>query len=143
MAQSEAGEVAVARLAAPAVLIGGAFFFIAWDACAVGAPLFMAALAVAVVGYIWMLAATGRAGVSRRTLRLALVAAIVWRVPLIFMPEVAARDAVRYVWDARVQRVGLSPYEARPDDPQLDALHSSLTRGVDASSLPTIRFGWR
>jgi hypothetical protein len=120
------------------VLIGGAFFFIAWDASAVGAPLFMAALAAAVVGYIWMLAATGRAGVSRRTLRLALVAAIVWRVPLIFMPEIAARDAVRYVWDARVQRAGLSQYETRPGDPQLDALHSSLTRGVDASSLPTI-----
>ncbi|HUE87124.1 MAG TPA: hypothetical protein VMO26_13695, partial [Vicinamibacterales bacterium] len=120
------------------MLIGGAFLFIAWDASAVGAPSFMAALAVAVVGYIWMLAAMGRGGVSRRTLRLALVAAIVWRVPLIFMPEVAARDPVRYVWDARVQRAGLSPYVTRPDDAQLDGIHSPLTRGVDASNLPTI-----
>ena len=138
MAQGEAGEVAIARLAAPATLIGAAFLFIAWDASPVGAPRFMAALGVAVIGYIWMLRATGRGGVSRRTLRLAVVAAIVWRVPLIFLPEVAARDAVRYVWDARVQRAGLSPYESRPDDPQLDGIHTPLTRGVDASSLPTI-----
>ena len=49
-------------------------------------------------------------------------------------------DAYRYVWDGRVQRFGLSPYETVPNDPALAYLHTDLTRRIDPTSaaLPTI-----
>nr|MBA3271522.1 hypothetical protein [Acidobacteriota bacterium] len=99
----------------------------------------MTALAVAVSGYIWAVARlVAHPKLSTRALVICALAAVVWRVPLIFLPELPAHDAVRYVWDARAHRAGVDPYQARPDDAALEAIHSEVTRGVDAAWLPTI-----
>ncbi|MEW6320518.1 MAG: hypothetical protein AB1635_05460 [Acidobacteriota bacterium] len=76
--------------------------------------------------------------VSPRVIVLCVALAGAARLPLIWMPDLPARDAIRYVWDARVQRAGLDPYRTRPDDLAVDHLHTALTRRVDASWLPTI-----
>ena len=49
-------------------------------------------------------------------------------------------DVYRYIWDGRVQQVGLSPYEAVPDDPALAGLHTDVTRRIDPTSavLPSL-----
>lgn len=121
------------------ILIASAFMAIAWLSPDRGSPAFMIALGAAVAGY-GLAAAAIAAGVSlsTRLLILAAAAALLWRLPLLATPPLAAHDAVRYVWDARVQRAGISPYEARPDDPALAQLHTPLTRTVDAAWLPTI-----
>jgi alpha-1,6-mannosyltransferase len=150
VAQGEGGEVGERRteavssrnpmsLYAPGVVIAAAFALIAWLGPPTGAPLFMAALGAAIGGYLWALArVAANPHLSRRLLMICAIAALAWRVPLVFLPELPARDAMRYIWDARVHRAGLDPYQARPDDPALDSLHSPVTRGVDASWLPTI-----
>jgi hypothetical protein len=104
-----------------------------------GEPRFMLALGAAVALYVTALCVLRR----HPRLSIGLVTACVGlgavaRLPLVAQPEAAARDAIRYVWDARVQRAGLSPYEVRPEDPVVDALHTKLTRRVDAAWLPTI-----
>lgn len=120
-------------------LIASALLAIAWLAPGRGEPGFLIALAVAAAGYLLAgLAIASGMSLSTRTLILCAAAALLWRLPLVATPPVAAHDAVRYAWDARVQRAGLSPYDARPDDPALDHLHTPLTRTVDAAWLPTI-----
>ncbi|MPZ19061.1 MAG: hypothetical protein GEV06_14275 [Luteitalea sp.] len=55
---------------------------------------------------------------------------------MLALPEGQGGDAIRYVWDARVQRAGLDPYRARPNDPALSGLHSDLVwylRSLDGS----------
>ncbi|MEX2271926.1 MAG: hypothetical protein WD690_10665 [Vicinamibacterales bacterium] len=126
-------------LAMGGALIASAFLAIAWLAPERGGPAFMIAVAVGAGGYvIAALAIAAGVSVSRRMLLMCAVAAVVWRMPLLWTPPIAAHDAVRYVWDARVQRAGLNPYETRPDDPALEHLHTPLTRTVDAAWLPTI-----
>ena len=127
------------KLVAPGLLIAGAFWALAWLAPRPGEPVFMAAVAVAAIGYLWAMARlTTNAVLSRPALLGCFALALAWRLPLLMLPEAPAHDAVRYLWDARVVSAGLSPYAARPDDPALDVLHSELTRAVDAAWLPTI-----
>ncbi len=124
---------------APAATIAAAFWALAWLAPQSGEPPFMAAVAVAVAGYVWAavrLVANG--ALETRALVICCALALSWRAPMLALPDATAHDAVRYLWDARVSSAGLSPYETRPDDEALAALHSEVTRGVDAAWLPTI-----
>ncbi|MPY89474.1 MAG: hypothetical protein GEU99_16295 [Luteitalea sp.] len=134
-----AGERVDLVLLGAGALIVCAFGAMAWLHARPGEPAFMAALALASVGYVIALARLARRpSVSRRTLFLCLVLAFAGRAALLTLPDDQGGDARRYVWDARVQRAGLSPYYARPNDPTLSGLHTDLTRGVHAPWLPTI-----
>lgn len=116
-----------------------AFWGLAWLAPRPGEAAFMAILAAAIIGYVAAAVAITRgADMSPLVLCACIALAIAWRAPLLGLPVEPAHDAVRYLWDARVVEWGLSPYSARPDDPQLAALHTDVTRGVDAAWLPTI-----
>jgi hypothetical protein len=105
-----------------------------------GSPLFVAAMVVAAAGYVHaarrlMLGAPVALSMAVLGVTLGTVA----RLPLLALDDaVVARDAIRYVWDARVQRAGLDPYRVRPDAPEVALLHSPLTRDVNAAWLPTI-----
>ncbi|MPZ21243.1 MAG: hypothetical protein GEV06_25600 [Luteitalea sp.] len=126
-------------LLAAGALIVCAFGAMAWFQARPGEPAFMAALAVATIGYLIALARVARRpSLSRRALGLCLVIALAGRGALLMLPDDQAGDARRYVWDARVQRAGLDPYTARPNDARLSALHTDLTRRVHAPWLPTI-----
>lgn len=137
------GDAAFSRawvaLMAPGALIAGAFWAIAWLEPRSGEPVFMAAIGVAALGYLWALVRlAANAVLSPRGLLICFALALAWRVPMLTLPDAPAHDAVRYVWDARVVRAGLNPYETRPDDAALQGLHSDVTRDVDAAWLPTI-----
>jgi hypothetical protein len=128
-----------AALIVPGVLIASAFGTIAWLEPRTGDPIFMAAVGVAALGYVFAAARlAANAVLSPRALFVCLALALAWRAPLLTLPPAPAHDAVRYMWDARVVRAGLNPYETRPDDAALQGLHSEVTRDVDASWLPTI-----
>ena len=96
----------------------------------------MAALAYLVT--IWHVAHRPRG--SARELAVCALLAVAWRVALFGAAPLVSDDAYRYVWDGRVQRFGLSPYETVPDDPALAHLHTDVTRRIDPTSaaLPTI-----
>jgi len=104
-----------------------------------GSPAFMAILVGQLAAYLAACALILRQPhLPVGTIVLGAAIAVAAHVPLIAMPERPARDAVRYVWDARVQRAGLNPYDVRPDDLVVAHLHTDLTRQVDAAWLPTI-----
>ncbi|MFN8062653.1 MAG: glycosyltransferase 87 family protein [Vicinamibacterales bacterium] len=82
----------------------------------------------------------GLASTSLSTLhvRMGLALAVLCRVWLVFQPPLLSDDLYRYLWDARVQQAGLSPYRSPPDDPALQSLHTPHTLLTNNPSLPTI-----
>ena len=92
----------------------------------------------AYAGAIWFVAR--RPSGTGRELVVCLLLALICRLALLGGAPLLSDDAYRYVWDGRVQRYGLNPYEAVPDDPRLAAVHTDLTRRIDPTSaaLPTI-----
>jgi alpha-1,6-mannosyltransferase len=127
----------------PLLIAGGiilaAFGALVWCLDEIGDTPFMVAMGLAAAGYVGALArlACG-AGVSSRTLLVCLLMALAMRGALLTVPSGPDGDAIRYIWDARVQRAGLDPYRSPPADPALDWLHTATTRAVDAPRLPTI-----
>ena len=102
---------------------------------------FLGLMGVASVAYVvvlWIIS-RGRGG-SRRALAVCAMLAIAWRLALMGAAPLVSDDVFRYVWDGRVQRAGLNPYETVPDDPALVHLHTDVTRRIDPTSaeLPTI-----
>ena len=73
----------------------------------------------------------------RRVVVIGLVLAAAWHVPFLWAPPGVDDDIHRYVWDGRVQRLGLSPYAVVPSDPKLRNLHTSQTRGLNNPDLPS------
>ena len=104
-----------------------------------GTPIFMAVVLAALVGYLLAMASlAARASVSTGLIVACLLAGAAWRAPLVAASDAYSTDTIRYIWDARVQRAGLSPYLTRPDNPAAAEIHSELTKHVDAAWLPTI-----
>lgn len=129
---------AVGLFAAGLVLVA-AMAAIALSPLRTGEPAFVAAMGAGALAYaaaIWMV--HHLPALPLRIVLACIGLGLLARAVLLAAPEDAARDAIRYVWDARVQRAGLNPYEVRPDDPALRFLHTDLTRGMDAAWLPTI-----
>ena len=62
---------------------------------------------------------------DRRAIRLALIFAVLFRLPLALAPVGADSDMVRYLWDGRVQQRGYNPYAVVPSDPAMAATHTS------------------
>jgi alpha-1,6-mannosyltransferase len=100
-----------------------------------GAPLFFSALALFTVAYAFQLARIWRAAGDHRTaFRLALLFAVLFRLPLALSPVGADSDMVRYLWDGRVQQQGINPFAVVPADPGLGATHTA-----ESARMPSLR----
>ena len=103
-----------------------------------GTALFFLCAAVAVAVFATMLAAIWRAPSSGgRTFAAALMLAVAFRIPLAVAPVKNDNDLVRYLWDGRVQKLGLNPYAVRPADEGLEFTHTSETRGMPSARART------
>lgn len=141
---------------------GGAAVFTALAALAIteaplGTPLFFALAAVPCVVYGLLLrqllttgadetsSASGDGSVSSRPraepdrlprlLVTALLLAAAFRLPLVAEPVNADNDMVRYMYDGRLQRLGVNPFLVLPADPAYAWTHSELTRRMSSPSL--------
>ena len=100
-----------------------------------GTAVFFGCAAVAAAGYAALLWIVWRAPSDRpKWFVLAILFAIAFRVPLAVPPVKHDNDMARYVWDGRVQKLGLNPYAVRPADPGLEFTHNELT-----GSMPSAR----
>lgn len=76
---------------------------------------------ISVASLLWLLAVAVVRGarLPRRTIWLVLGVAVAMRVMTLVAPPLLSSDMYRYVWDGRVQLVGVNPYRYLPDAPQL------------------------
>ena len=123
------------------------------------AEAFVALLAVASIAYLAALHAIARQPPSldapsliRRTtpgartldvgypLLLCLALALIWRIALLAASPLVSDDVYRYIWDGRVQQIGVSPYAITPADPTGAVFHTDATRRIDPASavLPSV-----
>lgn len=72
------------------------------------------------------------------TLRLALGAALIFRVVAAFGEPALSDDVYRYVWDGRVQVQGVHPYRHAPDDPTLVELREIDWESINHKEVHTI-----
>jgi hypothetical protein len=100
-----------------------------------GTPLFFAFAAVPCVVYGLLLRRLLRGEVdAERLLRTALLLAVAFRVPPAVAPVGADNDMVRYMYDGRLQRLGINPFLVVPADPDVAWTHTDITR-----RMPSIR----
>jgi hypothetical protein len=95
-----------------------------------------AAASILYLGAVWLISRGRVPGRSGRWICLAL--AVLCRLPLIPVEPTLSDDIYRYVWDGRIQAMGLNPYQAVPADPALDRLHTDVTRKMNHPALPTL-----
>jgi hypothetical protein len=124
------------------IVWGGAAVVAALAALAIteaplGTPLFFALAAVPAVVYGLLLRRlfTAPPAEADRLLRIALLLAIAFRVPPALAPVGADNDMVRYMYDGRLQRLGVNPFIVLPADPEFAWTHSDLTRRMSSPSL--------
>ncbi|HKY31952.1 MAG TPA: glycosyltransferase 87 family protein [Candidatus Polarisedimenticolia bacterium] len=65
-------------------------------------------------------------------------AAIAFRLILIPSPPSLSDDIHRYVWEGRLQLMGINPYRLAPSDPALAELRDGAYEGVNYKDLPAI-----
>lgn len=129
--------------ALPLIAAGGsaylaALYFLAASEARLGTPLFFACAGVATAIYAALLAWIWRAPeVDRRAFTLAVLFAIAFRIPLALPAVNSDNDMVRYVWDGRVQILGINPYEFRPADPEVAFTHTDETRDMPSAHART------
>jgi alpha-1,6-mannosyltransferase len=93
-----------------------------------GSPLFFAIVAIMALAFALTLANAGRLPAARPRLLLGAFAfALAFRIPLALAPVGADNDMIRYLWDGRVQRLGLNPYLVVPADPAMGVTHTPET----------------
>ena len=103
-----------------------------------GTPLFFACAALAIAVFAALLAAIWRApAFKQRTFLIAILFAIAIRVPLAVSPVSGDNDMIRYVWDGRVQKLGINPYAVRPADPEVAFTHTDETRNMPSARART------
>jgi hypothetical protein len=103
-----------------------------------GTPVFFVCAAVGVAAFVALLAVIWRSPeYNRRTFLLAVVLAIGFRIPLAVSPVDNDNDMMRYLWDGRVQKLGLNPYAVRPADPSLEFTHTDDTRNMPSARART------
>jgi hypothetical protein len=96
-----------------------------------GSPLFLAVVAVTSTCYVLMLARVENAPAEpRRLLFIALLLAVLFRIPPAVAPVGPDSDMVRYLWDGRVQQLGYNPYRVTPADPALASTHTPETAAM-------------
>jgi hypothetical protein len=103
-----------------------------------GTPMYFALAGVGVSAYVLALR---RVWVSRDIRRglffSALAFALFFRVPLAISPVSSDNDMIRYLWDGRVQRLGINPYLVLPADPELTWTHTPETRQMPSARQKT------
>ncbi len=93
-----------------------------------GSPLFFGCAALMAAAYIALLVrGWHRRAATRTWMFTALAFAFAFRVPLAVLPVGADSDIVRYVWDGRIQHLGLNPYLVVPANPSLIYTHTADT----------------
>jgi alpha-1,6-mannosyltransferase len=103
-----------------------------------GEPSFIVWLSVAGVAYLLAMREFFRApNFPNRVIVIGLVLAAVWHILFLVKPPKPDDDIHRYVWDGRVQRLGLNPYLLIPNDPALAGLHTAETRTLNHPDLPS------
>ena len=128
----------VIRIGGTAVLL--ALIALAVSQAPLGSPLFFVFAAVPCIVYALLLRRLigenppAAAGLRDPLLVLALGMAVAFRVPLTIPKVGADNDMVRYVYDGRIQRLGLNPFTILPADPALAWTHTDETR-----QMPSIR----
>jgi hypothetical protein len=103
-----------------------------------GTRVYLALVAMACAAYIVALVLITRSptGAASRTTWI-LMLALAMRLPPLFPATGPGSDIFRYVWDARVQREGHNPYAVAPDDPRYAAIHTSDTRLMHHTHIPS------
>jgi alpha-1,6-mannosyltransferase len=121
----------------------GAILLVALTICSrnfsrTGEPSFFIPLAVAGVAYVLaMRELFSTPEFPRRVIVFGLALSALWHFQFLRMPPGLDDDTHRYVWDARVQRLGYNPYIVVPGDPALASLHTSETRTLNNPEVPS------
>src|SRR5512134_4033664 len=93
-----------------------------------GSPLFFGCAALMAAAYVLLLVRVWNQRAAPQTWMFAALAlAFAFRVPLAVLPVGADSDIVRYVWDGRIQHLGLNPYLVVPANPALTYTHTADT----------------
>lgn len=105
-----------------------------WSGARLGTPIFFGCATVAVVAYAGVVRRVWRGETgSSRWLLIAILFAIAVRVPLALPRVNPDNDMIRYLWDGRVQTLGLNPYAVKPADPGLEFTHTNETRDMPSA----------
>jgi hypothetical protein len=121
----------------------GAILLVALVICSrkfssVGEPSFIIPLAVAGIAYLLAIRELFyKPRFPRQVIVVGLVLATLWHIPFLLQPPGPDDDIHRYVWDGRVQRLGLNPYIVVPNDPVLAGLHTPETRTLNNPEVPS------
>lgn len=99
-----------------------------------GTTIFFACAAIAVAAFVAILTVAWRADKPPRQLfAIAILFALAFRIPLAVPPVNADNDMIRYLWDGRVQKLGINPYAVLPADPAMAATHTDETRNMPSA----------
>jgi len=127
-------RLAILGLALIAAALFGGLAFMGDLTRRTGALLLVHALLVVVMVAAWrVLKGSGAA-----PLRIALGAALAFRIVMSLGPPALSDDVYRYVWDGRVQLHGIHPYRYSPDDPALAPLRDEVWERINHRELETI-----
>jgi hypothetical protein len=99
---------------------------------------FFVLLAIATAGYFVSLRQIANGlRLSGRALIACAALALAFRVPLLLAPPEPGADLRRYVWDSRLVRAGLSPYEVVPADPAFARLRTGESWPLNNPEVPS------
>jgi alpha-1,6-mannosyltransferase len=121
----------------------GAIVLVALTICSrnfsrMGEPSFFIPLAVASVAYLLAIRELfSTPEFPKRVIVFGLILSALWQFQFLRMPPGVDDDIHRYLWDGRVQRLGLNPYIVVPSDPALAGLHTSETRTLNNPEVPS------
>lgn len=80
-----------------------------------------------------------RTELSRAALLVLFAFALLFRLPLLSTEPRISTDLYRYLWDGRVQMVGINPYRYAPEDDALRSLRDeAVYRWINRKEFPTI-----
>ena len=103
-----------------------------------GTPLFFTCAGAGVAAYAAILVQIWRSPGERRQLfSVAVLFALAFRVPLAAAPVNRDNDMIRYLWDGRVQTLGLNPYAVTPADDAMAFTHTDETRDMPSARART------
>lgn len=121
----------------------GGILFVALLICSrnsssVGEPAFIIPLLIAGIAYLLAIREFfSTPKFPRHVIILGLVLAALWHLPFLVQAPGPDDDVHRYVWDGRIQRLGLNPYIVVPNDPALAGLHTAETRTLNNPEVPS------
>ena len=112
----------------------GAMIVLVLTKALLGTAVFFTCAAVAVAAFLIVLAYAWRPEPPpRQVFGIAILLAIAFRVPLALPPVNPDNDMIRYLWDGRVQTMGLNPYAVRPADEGMAPTHTDETRDMPSA----------